>query len=376
MRLAILNPTASGMSGGYKAYLQNILPRLAADSRVQSLLCCSLASLRVKEWIPPNEKIWFSDCPPFGLFGRRLDRRLEETLGSFDPAVIFVPTARFVRFRDVPVVTMIQNMAPLCAWGEYGLTEWPRLAAQRLETYRAVKQADEVIAISDFVRQFLLRKWGIAEEKIVPIHFGAPQAVPNPVRPSRLPSGWNEYIFTAGSLEPYRSLEDVISCADHFRKTIGRPLRVVVAGSARKSMRSYELRLKAMAERAGVSADICWIGQISSPEMAWCYRNCAAFVMTSRIEACPNTVLEAMACGSICIAADNPPLPELFSETALYYRPGDGRMLAARIGEVFSMSSAERDRMSAATHERSCEFTWEKTAGKTMELLERVARNS
>jgi glycosyltransferase involved in cell wall biosynthesis len=138
-------------------------------------------------------------------------------------------------------------------------------------------------------------------------------------------------------------------------------------------MRPYERRLKALAEKAGVSSDLCWTGQLSSAEMTWCYRKCSAFVMTSRIEACPNTVLEAMACGSVCIAADNAPLPELFSETALYYTPGDGGMLAARIKEVFSWDAAKREEVSAAAYERSHKFNWETAAKETLDLFERVS---
>ena len=375
MRLAVLNLTATGMSGGYRKYLQNILPHLAADTRIQALLCGSLASLHVERWIPADEKIRFVDCRPFSPFGRRLGGELEQILTSFRPDVIFVPTARVVHFNDVPVVAMIQNMAPLCSWEWYGWAQWPRLAAQRLETHRAVRQAKGVIAISDFVRQFLLKDWHIAAEKIVPIYFGAPLPSLNLVRPSQLPAEWGDFVFTAGSLEPYRGLEDVIICAEHFRKNLGRPLWVAIAGSARNSMRAYELRLKALADKAGVAADLCWVGQLSHEEMTWCYRNCSAFIMTSRVEACPNIVLEAMACGSVSIAAANAPLPEFFAETALYYEPGNGTMLARQVQDVFSWDKTRRSRISAAIYERSRQFRWKTAAEKTVDFMERILKS-
>jgi glycosyltransferase involved in cell wall biosynthesis len=243
-----------------------------------------------------------------------------------------------------------------------------------METFRAVRRADGIIAISDFVRQFLLKDWGIASEKIFPINFGAPSPAADPVRPVRLPPGWTDFIFTAGSIEPYRCLEDVIRAVEHSRTNLGRPLRVAIAGSARKSMQPYELRLKAMAERAGVKNDLCWTGQLSSAEMTWCYRSCSAFVMTSRTEASPSTVLEAMACGSVCIAADNAPLPEFFAETAQYYEPGDAEMLARKVTDVLSWDAEKRARVSAGACERSRQFTWETAAGKTVDLLERFSK--
>lgn len=374
MRLAVINCTGGDISGGYRNYLANILPRLAADDRVESLLCVSPSSLRVPEWFPYHQKIRFADCPSFRLVGRRLDRELSQILSSFGPDGIFVPIARVVRFRDVPVVTMIQNMAPMVSWKWYGMRERLRLAAQWLETFRAVRQADSVIAISDFVRQFLLKSWGINPGKIASIYFGAPSPAANPARPPQIPLAWTDFVFTAGSIEPYRSLEDTVKCAEHSRKKLGRPLKVVIAGSARKSMWSYESRLKTMAEKAGVSADLCWTGQLSNEEMTWCYKNSRAFVMTSRVEAAPNTVLEALACGAVCIAADNAPLPEFFAETALYYKSGEGEMLAARIKEVFSWDTPKRTIVSAAAYERSRKFNWKTAAEKTLDLFEGVYR--
>lgn len=372
MRLAILNLTGPGMSGGYRNYLKNILPRLADDARVQSLLCVSPSVLRLEEWVPYNRKIQLAPCPPFRPFSIHLNLQLDRLLRSFGPDVIFVPTAKAVRFHDVPVVTMVQNMAPLISWKRYGLLEKARLAALWIESLRAIRQADSVIAISDFVRQFLLKQGGISAEKINSIYFGAPSPAV-PLRPPSLPSDWTDFIFTAGSIEPYRGLEDIIKGAVHFRHR-GRPLKIILAGVSRESLRSYERNLKAMAEKAGISRDLFWASLLSSEEMTWCYRHCRAFVMTSRIEASPTTVLEAMACGAVCIAADNPPLPEFFGQSALYYRPGDGEMLAAKIAEVCAWSTAQRTQFSTVAHERSRAFSWGIAAGKTVNLFERLSR--
>ena len=376
MRVALINPTGGGISGGYKNYLTNILPLIAADGRVESLLCVSPASLRVPEWLPRIKNLQFADCPPFRIFDLSLGRELHRILSSFDPDVILVPTARVVRFRDVPVITMIQNMAPLVGWEWYGLPEKPRLAAQWLETRRAVRQADAVIAISDFVRQFLVNKWRVSPGKVSYICFGAPLPASAPVRPAPIPAECGNFIFTAGSIEPYRGLEDLINCAEYLRTSQKHPLKVVIAGSARGTMKSYERHLKTMSERAGVSADLCWIGQLTKEEMTWCYGNCLAFAMTSRVEAAPNTVLEAMACGAVSIAADNAPLPEFFAETALYYKPGDSKALAARINEVACWDTVKRDKNSSAARKLSGKFNWGTAAKRTLDLLESLSRPS
>lgn len=374
MKLAIINHTGGGISGGYKNYLQSILPRLAADPRVSSILCVSPSSTGIAELVAPDAKIRFEPCAPFRPLSGGMDAELESLLSSYLPDIIFVPTARVAGFRDTPVVTMIQNMAPLVSWEWYGLWQKFKLMVQRHETRRAVRQAAKVIAISGFVRKFLLEKWAVPEGKIESIYFGTPLSAERAVKPDTLPADWKNFIFTAGSIEPYRSLEDIIRCAEYSRKKLGAPLRIVIAGHAKEDMRQYEFHLKKMALKAGVAEDICWAGQISAEKMTWCYKNCSAFVMTSRVEAGPNTVLESMNCGAVCIAADNAPLPEFYGETALYYKPGDAEALASRISEVLAWDAGKKERASAAAYARSRGFTWAAAAEKTIDLLERMLK--
>lgn len=373
MKLAILNLTGGGISGGYKNYLHNILPRLTADPAIKSVLCISPRSLGVEELVPKTDKIRFAECPPFRPFSFGLDGAVESALADFGPDVIFVPTARPARFRDVPVVTMIQNMAPLVSWEWYDLWQRLKLLVQLEETYRAVRSSDKVIAISGFVKQFLVEKWGVSDGKIASVYFGVPLHPAKAMKPAQLPGGWVDFVFTAGSIEPYRSFEDIVKCAEHSRKSLGRPVRIMVAGSPRTGMDRYGAHLRRMAEEAGVSEDICWAGQLSHEEMTWCYRNCSAFVMTSRVEACPNTVLEAMACGAVCIAADNPPLPEFFEAAAVYYPPGDGPALAARIQEAVSLDGPARAGRKAVSEARAAKFTWEAATERTLKLFFEVS---
>lgn len=372
MKLAILNLTGGGISGGYQNYLQNILPRLAADSRIESVLCVSPASLGVEVLVPANRKILFASCAPFRPFMNGVDMETEQLLASYGPDVIFVPTARAARFRNVPVVTMIQNMAPLVSWKWYGIWQKFKLLAQMYEAYRAVLGAVKVIAISEFVKNYLTSKWNTADDKIVPIYFGVPLHSLNAQRPGIIPADWKNFVFSAGSIEPYRSYEDIIQCADFSRKSLRTPIKIVIAGTPRPGMRGYESQLKRMAEKAGVAEDICWAGQLPHEEMTWCYRNCSVFVMTSRVEAGPNTVLEAMACGAVCVAADNQPLPEFFADAAKYYPPGDAESLAVRIQEVLTLDGPGREHLAAASRLRAAKFTWEETTERTLKLFSQV----
>ena len=92
-----------------------------------------------------------------------------------------------------------------------------------------------------------------------------------------------------------------------------------------------------------------WAGQLTEPEMAWCFGHCEAFVMTSRAEACPNVALEAMSHGCRVVSTSQPPMPEFFGEAAAYYRGGDARDLARAVRGLLGESpEACRNRREAA----------------------------
>jgi glycosyltransferase involved in cell wall biosynthesis len=95
--------------------------------------------------------------------------------------------------------------------------------------------------------------------------------------------------------------------------------------------------------------------------------------MTSRIEACPNIALEAMAAGARIISTTAPPMPEFFADIAAYYVPSDCHHLAALLqSDVRPGQDAHCLRQSAVI--RSRRYSWERTAAETVAALQR-ARN-
>jgi len=374
MKIAMLNLTGSGISGGYRRYLQNMLPLLASDSRVTAVLCASPAAFRIGEWVSPHEKLQLVNCRPFRFLKHTPDPELEKSLSAFGPDVIFIPVSRYIRFRAVPIVTMIQNMAPLVPGAWSGLKECAGLAAQWLETRLAVQKAEKVIAMSDFVRQFLARNWKVPEDKLRLVYFGNSTPAEDPRRPAVIPrEGWDDFLFTAGSVEQYRGLEDILLGLEYARK-MGRPLKAVIGGSARKDMAPYHRKLKAMAEKLGVAGDICWAGQLSAEEMTWCYKTCSVFLMTSRVESFAVVVLEALAHGCQCVSTDNPPLPEAFGGSALHYRAGDHAGLIRKIFEVLDRTPDEQSAAREKVRARNADFSWPKTAAQTIAALSEAAR--
>jgi len=121
-----------------------------------------------------------------------------------------------------------------------------------------------------------------------------------------------------------------------------------------------------MAAQLGVAEQVYWAGHLAEAEMSWCFYNSKIFLMTSRIEACPNIALEAMSHGCLCLAADNPPLPEFFGEAAIYYEARQADSLVAAVTKAVSLTPEENERRRARARGQARKFTWEKTAKLTI----------
>ncbi|MCG2711226.1 MAG: glycosyltransferase family 4 protein [Candidatus Omnitrophica bacterium] len=364
MKVAIINITNGGISGGYKKYLLNIIPRLAVNSDIKSLLCISPNSLHVDTWFKSIPNVEFLNCSPHDFIQYGLGRTLREKLKQFSPDLIFVPVARSFSFERVTTLNMMQNIFPFLRKKVQGLSFRDRIvfALQYFESIRAFKQAKRIIVTSNFARDYLINNLDIPSEKISLIYFGKDSYVQNDTRPNSIPFGLEKkFLFTAGSLESYRGIEDIIEAARFLRNDFP-DLKIVIAGKARPAMRRYHKKLLRLCESYSLSVNIIWVGQLSQAEIAWCYQNCAVFIITTRMETFGMIALEAMTNGCLCIAADNPPLPEIFLDSAYYYPPKDYRALADVIIRVLALDNEAKLEMKNKAKIRAEYFTWDKAA--------------
>jgi glycosyltransferase involved in cell wall biosynthesis len=365
--LAWVNLTGGGLSGGSKKYLSAVLPRLAADSRFARITVHSpseaaaagLPSLPSYTW-PAREHL-------------RGFPALRSQLRELKPDVVYVPTSRWVETNGVPLVVMLRNMEPLTlpwAEGKNGLYEGFKNISRRLASRRACRRASGVIAVSEFVADFLRREWRIDATKIRMIYHGLSHDIAPAARPRAVVSD-APFFFTAGSIRPFRGLEDVIRAAATLAPKFPAH-RFVIAGAVEGRVESYRRQLVSLSRDAGVIDRIIWTGKLNTHEMSWCYRHCTAFIMSSRVEACPNTALEAMEHGAACVSTTNPPMPEFFGDAVCYYPAGDATRLATTLGEMVD-DEAVRRRYQRAALDRSHAFSWDRTARETADFLLSIA---
>jgi len=106
VKIAIVNLTSGGLSGGYLKYLVNLVPLLRQDPRVTKL-----------DVFVPEGVLLPAHCGSLRMWPKRDGAAgfptLRGTLASLAPDVVFFPTARLVDCGAIPTVVMVRNMEPL-----------------------------------------------------------------------------------------------------------------------------------------------------------------------------------------------------------------------------------------------------------------------
>ena len=207
---------------------------------------------------------------------------------------------------------------------------------------RAVRRAGCVLVVSERTRRDLVELYATPPEKIV--------VTPNAVDPAFTADGEPDgYLLFVGAIQRRKN---PLAAADAAR-ALGLPL--VVAGPAKEPELAHEL------SRRG--ADLR--GYVEKTELAQLYRHAACVVLPSRYEGFGLPLLEAMACGTPVVAADEPALREVGGDAAVY-ASDDG------FAEAVRRTLADREAWSRAGVERARLFSWDESARRAVAAYREV----
>ena len=109
-------------------------------------------------------------------------------------------------------------------------------------------------------------------------------------------------------------------------------------------------------------------GYVSDNEKSDLLKNADVFLFPTFYEGFGLPVLEAMACGTPVVAADNSSLSEVAGDAGLLFDPNSGQKLADALLEILNNEKL-RDSLQKKGLERVKNFSWEKCARETLEWI-------
>jgi glycosyltransferase involved in cell wall biosynthesis len=237
---------------------------------------------------------------------------------------------------------------------------------------RAVKNAQHILADSESTRRDLVELMDVASGRVSVLYPGVEPRF-RPVKDAELLDAVRtryalpeRFILGLSTLQPRKNFDGLIKSFHQLlqrRRTQPEIENLyLVIGGGKGWM--YEDTL-ALVKRLQLEGRVRFTGFVADQDLPILYSLALVFAFPSWYEGFGLPVLEAMACGTPVVAADNSSLPEVVGQAGIMIDAGDTDGLSEALGEL-ACNDPLRSRLVTAGHEQACRFTWKAAAERLL----------
>jgi glycosyltransferase involved in cell wall biosynthesis len=364
--------------GRYTRGLIQALTRLDAENQYTLLVLGRSGAHFTPGTLPPNFKlryapisdrwatiVWYRlNLPvPVDVFSGRADlfHGPSFTLPpSFTPSLLTVHDLSFLRYP--------QGAHP-------ALLKWLTKAVPR-----SLGRARHVLADSESTRADLIELMHIPAEQITVIGAGVEdrfQPVTDPQSLTRVRTHYklpDRFVLCVSTLEPRKNYTGLIAGFSQLVTAAGKAsmdnLHLVIAGS--KGWLYDDIF--AAAEASPVRDRIHFTGFVADEDLPALYSQATLFAFPTHYEGFGIPVLEAMACGTPVVCANNSSLPEVGGDAALLVEATDTDALVDAMRQLL-IDTSLRERLIQRGYEQARMFTWTGAARRLLDVYRHVGGN-
>ncbi|MGC2742448.1 MAG: glycosyltransferase family 1 protein [Candidatus Angelobacter sp.] len=363
---------------GTYVYTQNLLREFKKIAGHDAGLCFSLfASSRNGNdaiHIVPEDR--FELCPSALLDHDRVWRfggaGLSASRSHAD--VLFIPTAATLPLGRVPAVCTIHDVTPITMPSHSTIVS----AMQRILLKGCARFSRTIITSSECSKRDIVAHLGVTEEKVVVVHDGCDQDLFNPDPPdmaalatlrTRLGIA-KPYLLHHGTIQPRKNLKRLID-AFHLMLANNADLDFDLVLPGRLGWAADEIVNAATS--SGGRGRVIFAGILDDDDLALLIKGASLAVVPSLYEGFSLPMVEAMACGVPTVASRTSCLPEISGHALAYFDPLSIEDMAACMVAVLRDSDLRLCLREKGIN-RSREFTWERCARRTLDLLMEAVR--
>ncbi len=279
-------------------------------------------------------------------------------------------------FAMPPYAVMIHDVPFLNTNSYSGFKNW----RFRALTGHIAHGASRILANSEYTKSDIVRHLGVAPEKVAvtPLSYNRSLYNTEPVDDvlrQAIAARWNlqrPYILHCGTLQARKNLVRLIKAYDELlNQNRTMEFDLVLAGMMGWQ---HEPILQA-ASRVSAPGRVVLTRSLPETELSALVKGATLCVIPSLYEGFCLPMLESMACGVPTVVANNSCLPEVSGGVLRYFDAESVEQIAETIRAVLE-SASEQQRLRQAGLNRAAEFSWERCARQTLQVLQQVASGS
>lgn len=250
------------------------------------------------------------------------------------------------------------------------------IGALRFISRFSFKYSDKIISVSNTLTKQLLNRMKISNDKIKTVHHGininkfmnCDSMQDNTILLDYGLKGCDKYILTIGTEKPHKNIRVVIRAYTMLDYEILKKYKLLVIGV------NENIALDVFEDinfDKFLNKKIIFAGNVPYKRIPIFYRNSSLFIFPSKLESFGLPLLEAIASGVPVVASNSTAIPEVLEKAGMLFDPDDSRELAKEIEMVLKNEDLKKGLVRKGK-ERVKNFSWEKTARKTLSVLEEV----
>lgn len=353
---------------GIGTYIRNILKALGELDRTnQYLVVANPADRSELPFLPPNFEI---------LDYERSDRdwidhlRFPMFIRKQQADVVHIPLNRVPFFMPRPYVVTVHDLTSILF--PDGTDKSARI--RRYLFRRGLLRADRVIAVSQATRRDIENLLQIPLRRIRQIYNAPDPHFLQPAPPADEIARTLEryqisypYLLYAGKIRPHKNVPRLVEAFAVLKGQLAQHpqyenLRLLIIGD---EISRHPAVRRAM-NHSKVEQSVRFLGYVPFETLRVFFAAAEAFVMPSLYEGFGLTPLEAMACGTPVVVAENNSSYEAVGEAAVMVSPDNVFDMARGLIEVL-LSNDLRQELITRGHEQSRSFQWSRAAELVLE---------
>lgn len=248
---------------------------------------------------------------------------------------------------------------------------------------RSIGRADHILADSHNTAKDLHEQWHVPQESITVVQGAVDHErffqIDDPTEDSDATSkrttdvrnryhiGDQPFILGLSKLEPRKNFTRLIEAFYHARNEAKFPHTLVIGGS--KGWLYDDIFAKV--QELGLEEVVHFPGFIADVDLPVLYNAAEFFAYPSLYEGFGLPILEAMACGTPVLTADNSCLPEAGGDAAYYVQAEDVDSIAQGL-IALANDGKLRAKLSQKGIQQAAQFTWERSAKQLLNTYQKV----
>lgn len=360
--------------GGFKTYSENLVNALAEiDQETEYILYLDRAPDLTTVPFPPNFtfRIVPGRLPMVGMFWRE-QVGLARQVAHDQVDLFHAPNLTAPLYLNCPLVLTVHDMLWVSPAQFSRRSSWSAKRALMEWYYRwvphvAARHAALILTVSAAAKRSIVHRLGVKADQVIVTYEAANRLYHPIVDQAQLAYIRHQYkidtafILAIGSADPRKNLATLLQAFALLPPTIQRRYHLGIVWTHQ----FLTAEVAAQVHQLGLTPYVHFWEQVADADLVLLYNAAALFVFPSRYEGFGLPLVEAMACGTPVVAADNSSIPEVVGDAALLCPADDPALLAVRMEQVLTEPTLAA-RLSHKGRQRAAQFSWQSCARQTI----------